>query len=164
MAIELDDEGDDIAWLERRFEFFRWTPEEELDTGIGCDAELEVFSLFSEGICFEDRLVFEEKEWPPIANTEWAESIDDSHCLEGELTRGIESTFDFDSFFGKISNIMDSREFRIDCLSECIELISLDGEARSLSMSSEPDEIFSTGLEELDDTTPLRRPTGCNGE
>ena len=123
-----------------------------------------MFSLFSEGICFEDRLVFEEKEWPPIPNTEWAESIDDSHCLECELTRGIESTFDFDSFFGKISNIMDSREFRIDCLSECIELISLDGEARSLSMSSEPDEVFSTGLEKFDDTTPLRRPTGCNGE
>ena len=164
MAIELDDEGDDIAWLERRFEFFRWTPEEELDTGIGCDAELEVFSLFSEGICFEDRLVFEEKEWPPIANTEWAESIDDSHCLEGELTRGIESTFDFDSFFGKISNIMDSREFRIDCFFEFSESGCLDREARSLSMSSETDEVFLTGFEELDDTTPLRRPTGCDGE
>ena len=123
-----------------------------------------MFSLFSEGICFEDRLVFEEKEWPPIPNTEWAESINDHNILEGEFTRGIESTFDFDSFFWEISNIMDSREFRIDCLSECIELISLDGEARSLSMSSEPDEIFSTGFEKFDDIAPLRRTTGCNGE
>ena len=123
-----------------------------------------MFAFLAERTRFEDRLVFEEKEGLTIPNTEWAESIDDHNILEGEFTRGIESTFDFDSFFWEISNIMDSREFRIDCLSECIELISLDGEARSLSMSSEPDKIFSTGFEKFDDIAPLRRPTGCNGE
>lgn len=113
---------------------------------------------------FEDRLIFEEEEWLPIANPEWAISIDDIDIFESEICPSVESTFDIDGFLREILDIMDTRELGIDRLLECIEPLCLDGEARSLPMTSEPDEIFSTGFEKFDDIAPFGRSTGRDGE
>lgn len=123
-----------------------------------------MFPFASERTTFQDRLILEEEEGLAVADTEGSESIDDSDIFEREICLGIEDTFDVDSFLWEILDIMDGSELFEESSLQFLESRSLDRESRSLSVSTESDEIFSTGFEEFDDIAPLWGATGGDGE
>jgi hypothetical protein len=123
-----------------------------------------VFSFLSERSAFEDRLILEKEEWFPVSDAKWSKSIDDVYIFEGKICIWMEDTLDFHRFFWKIFDIVDFGKFLIHHGFEFLNLRGFYRKSCGLAMSSKPDEVFLTCLEEFDNTTPLRRPTGSDGK
>lgn len=163
IAVELDDERDDIAEWEMRAKYVWWAPDDEFLSWHGCEFQLEMFPIFPERTYVEYSLIFEEEEGFAIPDAKRSESIDDIDCLERDMiTR--ESTFNLECTLGEILHIMDIREFSVHCLTKLGEPMSLDGEPCSLPMSTISDEILTTWIKKFDDIAPLGWATGGDRE